>query len=157
MAMFERATVVSTVERRAGVLSPAVIRRTDPVEVGCGVGGAIAIWVFGFEATSDDAVGGEDSPTMRTVLAPVLEASGTNPRVSGGSPRLVPRLMRVGALTRAATDGFAAGLATAGVELAVEVGWLGGRDLLAASGWAVGSGTSCCGFSAGGCELFAVT
>jgi|GEM_PF-2727917 len=98
--MVEDAVVASTVERMAGVVVPAVIRMTEPVEVGR-EGGAMAICVVGFAATSADAVGGEDSPTIRSVLLPGLEAMGTNPGVSGGSPRLAPKLMRVGAVGRA--------------------------------------------------------
>ena len=97
IATFDEAAAVSTVERMAGVLSPAVIRITEPVELGCGVGAAMAICVAGFEATSGDAVGGDDSPTIRSVLLPPL--AGTKPFVAGGSPRVVPRLIRVGALT----------------------------------------------------------
>ncbi len=114
--MVEDAVVASTFERMAGVVVPAVIRMTEPVEVGRG-GGAMAICVVGFAATSADAVGGEDSPTIRSVLLPGLEATGTKPGVSGGSPRLAPKLMRVGPVGRA-----------------------GGLTLATASGRAIGCG-----------------
>lgn len=154
MTMFDDEGAASTVERMVGVLLPAVIRITEPVAVGRGVGGAIAICVVGFDATSVDAVGGEDSPTIRNVLLPVLDATGMK---SGGSPRLAPRLIRVGAMGCAAGLAFAKAAGRAmGWGGGLMEGRLAGCDGAAANGWAAGVELSTCGCAACG-AFFAVT